>query len=125
MVFRRYYAKKPRSEIGFAITAGFALHQNKFNVIFYYRIRFIGFAEKIIPIGDFIGGIGNFMPNNRGKIVKTNLSTTFLYRSMKWNNGMAPFIIFSRKANIPHDANQSSARARELDNKVSKLYPTA
>ena len=108
MVFRRYYAKKPRSEIGFAITAGFALHQNKFDVIFYYRIRFIGFAEKTTPVGNFMGGIGDFMPNNRGKIVKTNLSTTILYRSMKWNNSMAPVIFFSRKANIPHDTDQSS-----------------
>ncbi len=105
MVFRRYYAKKPRSEIGFAITAGFALHQNEFDVIFYYRIWFIGFAKEITPVGDFIGGIGYFMPNNRGKIVKPDPSAMFLYRGMKWNNRVAPFIIFSRKANIPHDAN--------------------
>jgi hypothetical protein len=42
-----------------------------------------------------VGNIGDFIPNNGGKIVESDISAMLLNRSMKWNNRVAAFIFGS------------------------------
>ena len=109
MILFRYDAKDPCCQRWLTISARFSFHQNEFNVVFYNRVRLIGFSEERGAIFNFVIRIRDFMPNDGGQVVKTYLTTMFLYGGMKRNNGMATIVLTTGQANITHNANKTTA----------------
>src|SRR6478672_3735728 len=75
----RYHGQYPCCEAGTAVAARFALHQDKFDVVFDDTSGLIRFAEKTGAIpGCFQGSIGDFVPDNRCEVIKSQMATVFL-----------------------------------------------
>src|SRR5208282_3491408 len=74
---------------GAAIAAWFPLHQNEFDVVLDYRIRFVGLAKERRAIAfDLIGRVCDFVPNDGSKVVVSNGPAVLLNRSVKRNHGV-------------------------------------
>lgn len=93
-----------------SVSTRLPLHQNKFAIVFDNRIRFVGLAEKTRAVFDFICGIGDFVPDDRRKIVESDFAALFLDCSVKRNDCVSAFVFASRKTDIAHDADEPSAR---------------
>src|SRR6185437_9927955 len=87
------YAQHPSRNIGSSVTAGFALHEDEFDVILNNGIRLVGFSKKAGAIFDLMHSIRNFVPDNRRQIIEAKLAAMLLNCGMERDNGM-PSIIF-------------------------------
>ena len=48
------------------------LHEDEFHVVLYNSVGFVWLAQKLGPVRHFIGGIGDFVPDDGIQIVKAN-----------------------------------------------------
>src|SRR5438132_10867110 len=55
-----------------SISPGLAEHQNKLNVVFDDRVRLVWFSQERRSVLHFIVGVGDFVPDNRIEIIKSN-----------------------------------------------------
>ena len=106
MVLGRYNAQQFCRDIGGTVSAGFPLHQNEFDVILDYGVRFVWLSQKPGAIFDFVNRVGYFVPDDWGQVIESDLSATLLDRRVKRNDGVPTFILPARKANIADHANQ-------------------
>src|ERR1041384_6045504 len=91
------------------VTAGLALHQDELYVVLDDRIRLIRFAEELRAVGDFIGGIGDFVPDDWIQIVEPNLAAEDADVSMEREYKM-PAKSFPGDTHVADNADESSTR---------------
>jgi hypothetical protein len=85
------------------------LHEDEFDVVFDDGIGFVGFAEESAAAGDFILGVGDLVPDDRGEVVEANCFAMFLNRGVKRNNSVPAVVLFARETDIADVDDQSSA----------------
>src|SRR3972149_6430003 len=84
-----------------AIAAGFALHEDKLDVILDHGVGLVGLAEKSTSaVFHFVGRVGDFVPDDRRQIVEANGSASLLNRRVKWDDRMSPVILAAGQAYI-------------------------
>ena len=98
------HAEQPSFPGGFSVSAGFSQHENVFNVVFDHSIRFIGLSEKTTVTFNFVGCIGDFMPDYRREIGKPDPTAAFLYGCMEGHAGMLSTVSAPRQADITDNA---------------------
>lgn len=64
--------------------------------------------EEAGTVFDFVGGVGDFVPDDRGEIVKADATAVLLDLGMEWDHGVATGVLPARKANVADNTDQPS-----------------
>src|SRR6266567_1726006 len=108
MILVRNNTQNSGGEVGRPVPSRLSLHQDEFDIVLNYRVWFVRLPQKAGAILNFISCIGDFVPDDRGKIVKAHHATVLLNRRMQVYNGVAAVILPSGKAHIADHANQAT-----------------
>ena len=91
---------------GLSIPAGFALHEDELYIVFDDGVGLEWLAQELCGAVHLVVGIGDLMPNDRIKVVKTDSAANHTEVRVEWDDHMttkAPAL----KANVPNDTDQT------------------
>src|SRR5207245_6959787 len=94
---------------GTAITAGLSLHEYEFDVVLDHGIRLVRLAEESAAARDFVIGIGDLVPNDRGQVIKPNCLAMLLNVRVQRYDSMPAVVLSSRQADIADVDNEAAA----------------
>lgn len=98
----------------FPISSGLPLHEYEFHIIFDNRVGFIRFAEEFRAIRDLIGGIGDFVPDNRIEVVKPDPPTNHADVCMQRKHEVPPEVA-AGDTDISNHTNQPPSRHKDAE----------
>jgi hypothetical protein len=97
---------------GFSVASGFALHQDKLNIVLDDGIRFVWLSKEFGTVFNLIGSVGDFVPNDGVKVVEADTPAYDANVGMKGKNQVTPKIS-SRNADITNDAHKAATRDKD------------
>jgi len=95
VVFAGNNRENPSCQRRTSVTTRFSLHKDELDIVLDHGVGLEGLSQKATSVLDFIGGVGNLVPNDRRKIVEANTAAVFLNRGVKGNDSVAPAILTS------------------------------
>jgi hypothetical protein len=114
-------AFSPLLEAGRSITSWFPLHQDEFHVVLDDRIRLVRFPQKLGPVLDFIGRIGDFVPDNGIEVVETNFAAEDADVRMEWKDEVSAEAS-TRYAYVSYNTHETSAGNQNSVNVKPNLF---
>ena len=106
---------------GLPISPRLALHEDEFHVVLDDGVGFIRLAQKLRPVRHFIGGIGDFVPDDGVQIVKANPSADDTNVGMEGENEVSAKIA-SGHADIADHAHQPPTGDKDTKSMPPNLF---
>ena len=91
-----------------SVPSGFALHQEKFYIVFHNRARLVRLAQEFGPVVCLEGRIGDLVPDNGVEVIEADFPADDSDICMKRHHEMTA-VLFSRKADVADDADKPAA----------------